>query len=143
MFHPDVRAISRYGGGSGPIHYAYFRCNGNENELAGCFVSYTGDRADERCSHYEDAGVICPRGKLNIALCDILLIHLLTEPECEEGDIRLVNDSVGLSSKDISSITEGRVEICLYGLWGTVCDDGWDRLDAKVVCHQLNVTRDC
>ena len=33
--------------------------------------------------------------------------------------------------------TEGNVEVCLDGVWGSVCDSGWGRIDAVVVCEQL------
>ena len=29
------------------------------------------------------------------------------------------------------------MEILQYGVWGTVCSDGWDTCDATVVCRQL------
>ena len=46
----------------------------------------------------------------------------------QNGEIRLTN---GVNSH------EGRVEICLDGLWSTVCDEFWDESDARVACRQL------
>lgn len=34
---------------------------------------------------------------------------------------------------------EGRLQVRVNGTWGTVCNYGWTRLDAALVCHQLGL----
>ena len=48
--------------------------------------------------------------------------------EIKEGDIRLVGGQY---------LWEGRVEIFLSGVWGTISDDEAGTTDAAVVCRQL------
>ncbi len=47
---------------------------------------------------------------------------------CVHGDLRLVGGT---------HPREGRVEICYFNQWGTICDDLWGQQDANVACKQL------
>ena len=47
---------------------------------------------------------------------------------CADGQLRLTGSNIAY---------EGRVEICMNNMWGTVCLDSWGSADATVVCRQL------
>ena len=52
-----------------------------------------------------------------------------SEPEgCIEGSVRL-------SGGDIEQ--EGIPEVCVSGVWGSICDNGWSSTDGRVICKQL------
>ena len=51
---------------------------------------------------------------------------------CNNGDVRLQGGT---------GADEGRVEVCMNGVWGTVCDNSWNDSDATIVCQQLGFSR--
>ena len=47
---------------------------------------------------------------------------------CSEGAVRLMDGVIQ---------QEGRIEVCTNGVWGSVCDQAWDKTDAHVLCQEL------
>lgn len=152
--------------GTGPIHLGALQCTGTELILADCV---NGSIAS--CSHQNDAGVVCQnseslspqalpligkrvRGKgvwsvliggsflWSICTCRSEAIYSYSIKEhyhilfltgiCANGDVRLVGGS---------SMFEGRVEMCYNEVYGTICDIGFGRPEAAVVCSKLGFSR--
>ena len=68
-------------------------------------------------------------------MCRCVLLSLVdTPPECTDNDIRLVNGTEKWN---------GRLEVCLHGHWGAVCEDRFENKDAAVACKNLGFSSDC
>ena len=51
---------------------------------------------------------------------------------CSNGELRL---------RGGSTPNQGRVEVCINNVWGSVCHYGWGIADGNVVCKQLGYQR--
>ena len=89
--------------------------------------------------HSNDAGVRCQLNSESGSYAWVEPIHNCNRSQnsgtyfysvqtCKFGEVRLVGGN---------SSSEGRVEMCYRGVWGSICYNGWDNFDAAVVCRQL------
>ncbi|XP_037133612.1 neurotrypsin [Syngnathus acus] len=117
--HAEVVSGGTFGEGAGLILLDDVHCTGSETSLLDCNHGIWGHTD---CAHAEDVGVRC-RGK----------------PEDETNDVPVVAPSTGPLLRLAGGVSrkEGRVEVYLHGDWGTICDSGWNNLNAAVVCRQL------
>ena len=129
----QVFSSNKFGRGTGPVLFTGLSCTGTEYSPVDC--PHTSQSYSY--SHSNDVGVRCllkgyfyrcVSRYLNDASCFIVLTS------CTNGAVRLMNGS---------TLDEGRVEVCVNGEWGTVCDSGWDRREADVVCKQLGYNPSC
>ena len=117
-----------FGVGSGPIFLDDVQCTSSSSQLLECPSSPI---LSHNCRHSADAGVGCEGTFYNQSWS---ILHkywpdiLDTPAPCTTGQLRLAGGNIP---------NEGRVEICVDNVWGTVCDDSWERVDAAVVCRQL------
>lgn len=142
-------------------HWASVECLGNETHLINC-----SRQSAMNCVQSEDVGLICKQTNPGIVpifyniivfvsicstSCSLLCIELLLfqvfsgilnsmyvpnyvllGTECE-------NDMVRILDIDERNSTAGRVEVCVGGRWGSICEtgSGWDGEDARVICQQV------
>lgn len=138
-----------YEEGHGLILLDEVQCQGTETTLMACAHSEWGQHD---CSHSEDVGVHCemgidaneipgplpPLGKCTHGLLleiDFSCIWYPYESLCENMKYLFAGPLVRLVAGE--SRKEGRVEVFMNNQWGTVCDDGWNDVNAAIVCRQL------
>ncbi|XP_065797987.1 antigen WC1.1-like [Muntiacus reevesi] len=111
-----------------------FHCLGAESFLWSCPMTALGG---PDCSHGNTASVICSGNQTQVLpQCN----DSVSEPAgsaASEESAPYCSDSRQLRLVDGGGPCARRVEILDQGSWGTICDDGWDLDDARVVCRQL------
>ena len=67
------------------------------------------------------------------ALIILLSAAVEVDDNCTHGTLQVASSTD--DSDDLYS--EGRLEVCVNGAWGTICDTAYGTRDAQVACRQL------
>ncbi|XP_060690399.1 scavenger receptor cysteine-rich type 1 protein M130-like [Hemiscyllium ocellatum] len=122
----SVEGALTFGSGSGQIWLDDVSCRLQDTFLWQCPSLPWGEH---NCNHGEDVGVICSERRPREMINKGDMKKSKTERVSENFELRL---AAGFNN------CSGRVEIFFNGIWGTVCDDSWNKHVAAVVCRQLN-----
>ncbi|XP_064642640.1 deleted in malignant brain tumors 1 protein-like [Lineus longissimus] len=125
------RADNDFERGNGAIWLDESACEGDESDITDC-----GERSQwgqNNCDHNEDAGVVCDTGDTTTTTTTTVQPTAVTETTQSPVSSYVIR----LNKTGTIGGHEGTVEVRYQGVWGTICDDGWNIPDADVVCRQL------
>ena len=54
-----------------------------------------------------------------------------TRQECSEGDLRLAGSE---------TMNVGNLEVCQFGVWGSICNTEWSEANSDIACGVLGFT---
>ena len=135
MFHGCsilfIDAISQYGSFYGKpnktVHYTNVHCTGAEDSMEECTKTIIS--LVDGTTIYKNVSVVgvdCFPEAPTEPSCVVMNITAQNPPLCNEGEVRLVNGSVGA----------GRAEFCFNGHWSPFCN--MNEATASVICKQLS-----
>ena len=111
-------------------------CDGTEEQLMFCRAT-VGPHA-HNCFHYEDVALICGPEPAATSPEPPMTTFAFYPPLANDADVRLLTTQpVG----DQPSNVTGLLQVKYHGEWGTVCDDGFTNVDARVACFELGFSQ--
>ena len=140
-----------FGSGTGPIYLDDLLCSGTESSLLQCNRKVASIGIND-CTHSEDAGVACG-GQCCLCITPSSNVTPTCVAMCMDGALRLMvgsgteyylgtthYDSSYYSKPGMDGLLQGRVELCMNGSFGQVCDKQWTNQDASVACRALGLS---
>lgn len=122
-FTNGITLGNQYGSGTGQIWLDDLQCTGQESSLFNCPHPGWGI---QNCGHSEDVSIRCNNEPDTTKSPDVDSTSIINSVDT----VRVVDGPNG---------GEGRLEVYHNAVWGTVCDDAFEDVDASVACQSLGL----